>query len=89
MKTKMRSIASHTVPVSYYGIKRHSVRYALRRSFRRGVEGIFDIAGSPAMPRLQNAGSDRERIAGDWRKVGIDIRVSIDHYSRMMQNEER
>lgn len=77
MKTKMRSIASHTVPVSYYGIKRHSVRYALRRSFRRGVEGIFDIAGSPAMPRLQNADSDRERIDGDWRKVGIDIRAFV------------
>lgn len=89
MKPKIRSITSHTAPVYDYGIKRHSVRCVLRRSFRRGVEGIFDIAGSPAMPRLQNADSDRKRIAGDWRKVGIDIRVSIDRYSRMMQNEER
>ena len=85
----MRSITSHTVPASDYCLKRRSVRHVLRHSFLRGVESVFGVAGSSVIPHLQSADSDRKRIAEDWRKVGIDIRVSIDRYSRMMQNEER
>lgn len=49
------------------------------RDWLRGAAHIFDFGGFLA-PRREDILTDREAIAADWRVVGSDFRVALDHW---------
>ena len=76
------------------------VTYAVRNSrnnYLKGFYRFFDVSGSTShryqFPEVFSNRNpleiDRERLAGDWNAVGVDIQNSIQRLSRRINDKEK
>lgn len=52
-------------------------------AFLRGVGSavdLFGVSGTPSMEILRGQAADRDAIARDWRRVGEDLRKSMERF---------
>ena len=80
--------------------KNAELTYAVHKSgnnYMKGFYRFFDVSGSTShryqFPEVFSNRNpleiDRERLAGDWNAVGVDIQNSIQRLSRRINDKEK